>query len=684
MKSAHKYPRKLCFPRTLALTLGLALAGLTTQPVKADTTWTGATSQDWNDASNWSTGLPSSSNGAIFVPYAATYIPILSTDASAGGEIRIGPGSNGRLDQWAGTLSTGSSNDLYLGYGGANTSYNIANTGGSGGTFTGFGMGTGSLNVGGVAKNGKMIMGLDSNTMATLNVNTSGTLAMGVMYVSSAGGTSAVVNLDNGTVNVSGATQIGGNLWGNGVSGRLNMSGGTFNASGGMVVGITGGSGSISGTVNQIGGTINTTNLSVGKANGANSTVSVTNATINASSSVLVADTSNSGSQSGQAIHGTLNVNSGGTVNSENDFVGALGGNNSTGAVNIAAGGTINVGTNTKRWAMINEYDSAQGTLTVNGGNLNLNANTDLRFSGAWSGGGNGTSVANLNSGAITSFSGNQTGNGAGVLDMNGSSTAGANNTFNLNGGTLAIRQVVSGNNSGTAVFNFNGGTLKATGATANFLDLGGASQTTKVLAGGARIDSNGFNVAIPQALVSGVAGDGGLSKSGLGTLTLGAANTYLGATTVNGGVLALGAAGSISNSSLVDVKAGATFDTTAQSFSMLGGQTFKFTLDSTGAGSAGLLAAGGLNITNGVVDFATVGTLDDPAYVIASYSSLTGSQFASVLDLPAGYTVDYGYAGGTQVALIAAVPEPGTWAMLVGGMGMLTCLQRARRKGGR
>jgi autotransporter-associated beta strand protein len=669
MKSPIEYSRKLCFPTSLAISLGLALAGLSTQPATADTNWTGATNQDWNNPGNWSNGLPSTSNGATFIEVATGNTPILSIDAATGQDIRLGGGASGRLDQTAGLLSTGDGSWFFMGYSGHQSTYNLADTSTTGGALTGFGLGSGSLNVGGPSQNGNLIMGLDANTMATLNVNTSGTLAMGNLWVGANGSKSAVINLDNGTVNVASATQIGSNFWGHGTSGELNMSGGTFNASGnGMVVGIEG----VTGTVNQTGGTINTTALSVGRGQGTG-TVNVTNGTINASGAVRLAY-SYSGSD---VLNSTLNVNNGGTVNSEGDMIVAVGGASATtGAVNIAAGGTINVATTAKRWLMINQYDTAQGTLTVNGGNLNLNANTDLRFSTS---GNSGASIVSLNSGAITSYSGNQTGNGTGLIDLNSGGGSGVNNTFNLNGGTLAISQVVAGNKTGTVAFNFNGGTLKATGATANFVDFGGASQAANVLAGGAHIDTNGFNVAVPQALVSGVAGDGGLFKSGAGTLTLGAANTYLGATTVNSGVLALGAAGSISASSLVDVKAGATFDTTAQSFSMLGGQTFKFALDSTGAGSAGLLAAGSLDISSGVVDFASLGVLDDPAYVIASYSSLSGTQFASVLDLPSGYTMDYSYNGGTQIAVVSAVPEPGTYAMVLGGLGMLSLLRRRR-----
>ena len=145
----------------------------------------------------------------------------------------------------------------------------------------------------------------------------------------------------------------------------------------------------------------------------------------------------------------------------------------------------------------------------------------------------------------------------------------------------------------------------------------------------------------------------------------------------MNVGTLAIGPSGSISASTNVNIADGATFDTTAQSFTMLGTQTFKFTLNPASTGSAGLLAAAALDITSGTVDFATLGTLDDSAYVIASYSSLAGAAFNSVSNLPSGYSIDYGYNGGTRVVLV--VPEPATFALLLSGIGMLALIRRRR-----
>lgn len=168
------------------------------------------------------------------------------------------------------------------------------------------------------------------------------------------------------------------------------------------------------------------------------------------------------------------------------------------------------------------------------------------------------------------------------------------------------------------------------------------------------------------------------LVKIGTGTQTLNGANTYTGSTTVSGGTLALGAGGSISLSSGITLGAGATLSTTAQTtFSLLGAQTITFQLDPTGSGSAGLLSANGLDITNGVVDFSALGTLDDSAYVLGTYTSLTGSSFLSMSNLPAGYTISYHYAGGNSIALVA-VPEPADyWIGMMALLGLAVILRR-------
>jgi hypothetical protein len=84
------------------------------------------------------------------------------------------------------------------------------------------------------------------------------------------------------------------------------------------------------------------------------------------------------------------------------------------------------------------------------------------------------------------------------------------------------------------------------------------------------------------------------------------------------------------------------------------------------------------LDIGAGTVDFDATAGLTDQAYIFAKYGSLLGSSFASVQDLPSGYTIDYNYLGGNQIALVA-IPEPSGLILL--GAGCLALTTRRRRK---
>src|SRR5262249_31086676 len=142
---------------------------------------------------------------------------------------------------------------------------------------------------------------------------------------------------------------------------------------------------------------------------------------------------------------------------------------------------------------------------------------------------------------------------GSGNLDLNYAGGTNSTDIYNLNGGTLAVPQIIVSSTSGARTFNFNGGTLSPTANNGAFLN--GLSRA-HVRHNGAVIDTAGFNVTIGQALQhSAIVGDnstdGGLTKNGAGTLTLTGANTYTGNTTVNAGTLELAQATLATNSTV-------------------------------------------------------------------------------------------------------------------------------------
>jgi autotransporter-associated beta strand protein len=388
-------------------------------------------------------------------------------------------------------------------------------------------------------------------------------------------------------------------------------------------------------------------------------------------------------------------------------------------AVTIASGATLLL--DCYNWGATNSSIGALsggGTLSLGGTPLSVGAdNSSSTFAGAITNNWGGAAFIKVGSGTLT-LSGNSylyapmTVSG-GVLNLTGyifASGYGGVITVN-NGGTLQLHDwemsfasgFTSGGNWGTQASNMviDGGTIDmATSYTdsGRGFTIGAGGATLAVESGvtwqlnndrgwqyyhGAVTVDNNSSLTLDGAGTGQVNivvnGTGTLTKNGGGTWSLGVANGYTGNTTVNAGTLILAANGSISGSPLVDIKAGATFDTTSQTFTMLGTQTFRFTINGT-TGQVGTLNAGWLDITNGVVDFSTIGVLTSSAYVIANYSYLTGAAFSSVLDLPTGYTLDYTYGTfANEIALVQTVPEPSTWAMLLGGLGMLTMFRRRR-----
>lgn len=121
-------------------------------------------------------------------------------------------------------------------------------------------------------------------------------------------------------------------------------------------------------------------------------------------------------------------------------------------------------------------------------------------------------------------------------------------------GGDFTARSVSPNDSgSGTTVFKFNGGILRARNDNATFFQ--GLSQTL-VQSGGANLDDGGFSIAIAQNLLDG-GGNGGLNKVGGGTLLLNGANTYTGNTVVSNGTF--GGAGTLSGP--LQILAGATLN---------------------------------------------------------------------------------------------------------------------------
>ncbi|MCU0792773.1 MAG: autotransporter-associated beta strand repeat-containing protein [Opitutaceae bacterium] len=157
-------------------------------------------------------------------------------------------------------------------------------------------------------------------------------------------------------------------------------------------------------------------------------------------------------------------------------------------------------------------------TLIVDGGEYETGRTLDLGLTYG------STSTLTVNNGTAT------------VPDI---STNNAIGNINLNGGTLAMNRFVHVG-GGNTFLNFNGGTLRARMSTTAFYPVPAFGASFAVVkAGGAVIDTNGFDITLARPLEEDpTSTGGGLTKTGAGTLTLGAPSTVTGPVTINGGGL--------------------------------------------------------------------------------------------------------------------------------------------------
>lgn len=249
----------------------------------------------------------------------------------------------------------------------------------------------------------------------------------------------------------------------------------------------------------------------------------------------------------------TVNVNSGGVLENGTSIVV---GNTTDGATLNVAGGTVNV-------------EGASSNLVLNNG-----------ASAA-------TVTATISSGAITFTNSTNTG---GIRF--GASGVGTPGVFNLDGGIVTANKIYKVTAATNCTFNFNGGTLKA--LRDNNTDFMTGLTAAVVKSGGAVIDTNGKSITLAQSLTPG-APSGGLTKNGLGTLTLSGTSTYTGTTNVTAGRLNIAAGGSVASS--ISVAANATLggegSATGSTSFATSGSTFAFNPATPGAFTATSLSLG-------------------------------------------------------------------------------------------
>lgn len=194
----------------------------------------------------------------------------------------------------------------------------------------------------------------------------------------------------------------------------------------------------------------------------------------------------------------------------------------------------------------------------------------------------------------------------------------------------------------------------------------------------GGSINVSGAGVVNVSGVVSN--GNTGTTRAvytGTNTLTLGGVNTYTGGTSVSVGTVAISQNFTMSGANAIGVNAGTgthgeiTFGGTALT---LGGS---LQLDLSGT-----FAAGG---TFDLIDLGSGATGGDfsSVSVAGSYAaSLTNNGSGVWSGTTGGVTFSFNQASGDLTVSLSSVPEPSTFALLAGGVGMGTALTLRRRRG--
>ncbi len=234
----------------------------------------------------------------------------------------------------------------------------------------------------------------------------------------------------------------------------------------------------------------------------------------------------------------------------------------------------------------------------------NLSVDSEMRI-------GRPTAAASGNVSAFGSVSVGETTTlgAAGMISL--SRTVGTVHLGNLeiNGGTLELTMGSGSNGSSTTEENTI--TVNRLHGATGLITTAKASTAGQLIVDGTVDGTFGGTIVNGSGVVR-------LTKAGVGTLTLTNVNTYTGVTTILGGELALGAGGSISNSSAFDIHAGATL-------SKLGTLAVPGSVTIGIDGVSGQVVADILNISGDLIIDIT-GSYGQEQWLLFDFTSTSGS----------------------------------------------------------
>ncbi|MDO9412062.1 MAG: autotransporter domain-containing protein [Pseudolabrys sp.] len=633
---------------TALVALGLVLAP---SPSRSDTNWTGANSTDWFDPGNWSGGVPTNATDAFFDMVTPNPAEVDGPAAQAG-EIYVGIIGTGTLTiQNGGAVS---SNSGIIGF--STTAAGTVTVDGAGSSWVNTGQlavalaGTGVLNIqnGGIVSNGSSVIGGLGGSTGTVTVDGTGSSwtnagALSVGYpgtgtltiqnggaVSNSSGNIGYFAGSTGTVTVDGTgsswTNVSDLAVGNSGTGTLMIQNGGAVSN---AIGFVGSNAGSTGTVTVDGAGSTWTNATVVIGYSGNGTLTIQNGGRVSSNGGLVGfetnttgtvtvDGAGSSWTTNQLIIanlgiGLLTIQNGGAVTNSNGYVGGAAG--STGAVTVD--GTSSSWTNT---GALHVGEAGTGALTIrNGGTVSafgayvgfgagsIGTATVADAGSSWTAtdnfifGYSGTGTLTVQNGATVSASGTSIvgydAGSTGTVTVDGAGSSWTNTgqirVGHSGSGTLTIQNdgAVSAANVWIGPFNGSTGTLNIGSASGQAAVAPGTLNTASV-AFGAGTGRVVFNHTAANYAFNPIISGAGTVRVEAGTTSLTANNTYTGATTVDGGTLAVN--GSIASSVLTTVNTGGA----------LGGTG---TVGATTIASGGTLAPGnsiGTLSVNGALTF--------------------------------------------------------------------------------
>ena len=628
--------------------------------------------------------------------------------SGANGNIEIFKGRNYTFDSGGGgsiLLGTGNYNATTLPFsittnGGARNNIGLITTSGA----NGFNIGTSAVATFNVA------LGSDATSDLTITpiISNSGSIVKsgaGRLTFTATNTYSGGTRIDNGTLTLGHATDTLAN------GGAVNVNGGTLalGTNTDTVGAVTLTSGSITGTgTGRLTGTGSAFDVRSGTISAKlGGTVGLTKST---AGTVTISSDNSSGGYTGSTIvsNGTLALSGGSNILANTNAVNV---NNAAGTFDISAVTTSET---------IGSLTGVAGSNVVLGAkNLTVGDANDTAFDGVISGA----------TGTLTKV-------GAGTLTLTGANTY--TGTTAISGGILSIS---SDGNLGAVPGLVTAGSLVINGGTLAITTNDFAINSNRGIALGTTGSTGGtIDVAPGRTLTYGgiIANNGGtnsLTKTNSGTLTLQGTNTYTGATIINGGTLLVG--GSITGS--VEINDGGTLGSTTEGTGTVGAVTAHSGGTLAPGASTGIISVqGNLNLESGSTFAVEINDWNAGAGIGYDQVQVTGdvSLSGAILSLSGAYGPGFetdiftiilnngtnaisgtfsglangaiAYASNGQAyqisyfddfttdgvlelsgdanagynsASLQAVPEPGSMATILGGLGMLLTLQRRRRQ---